>query len=147
MDSFYPRREWVDKDLPVTLSSVTSPQAADQAEIIQSLLKVHHVNVQILKSLGVDPYKEYEQGKVENVLARVLPGIKRCSLCNRKFHNTQKLRNHMKKRHLGKTSCECKVCNKFFGDSSTLKIHSRKHLVPLSNVLSVVKICFSGEGQ
>ena len=101
MDSFYPRREQADKHPPATSSSVTSPQAADQAEMIQSLLKVNHMHVEILKSLGVDPCKEYEQSKVKNVLARVLSGVKKCSLCNRKFHNTQKLRNHMKKRHLG----------------------------------------------
>ena len=76
MDSFYPRREWVDKDVPDTSSSVTSPQAADQAEMIQSLLKVHHLHVETLKSLGVDPCKEYEQRKVENVLTRVLLGVK-----------------------------------------------------------------------
>ena len=66
---------------------------------------------------------------MENVLPRVLLGVKRCSLCNREFHNTQKLRNHMKERHLGKTRYECKVCNKFFGDSGSLKIHSRKNSV------------------
>ena len=76
MDSFYPRREWVDKDVPDTSSSVTSPQAADQAEMIQSLLKVHHLHVETLKSLGVDLCKEYEQRKVENVLTRVLLGVK-----------------------------------------------------------------------
>ena len=34
MDSFYPRRKWVDKDLPAISSSVTSLQAADQPEMI-----------------------------------------------------------------------------------------------------------------
>ena len=61
---------------------------------------------------------------MENVLARVLPGIKKCSLCNRGFHNTQKLRNQMKKRHQGKTKYECKNCNKSFKDSGTSKIHA-----------------------
>ena len=61
---------------------------------------------------------------MENVLTRVLPGVRKCSLYNREFCNTQKLRNHMKKRHLGKTNYECKNCNKSFGDSGTLKIHA-----------------------
>ena len=120
MGSFYPRRQWADKNLLATSSSVTSPQAADQAQMTQSLLKVHHVHVEILKSFRVDPCKEYEQSSVKNVLARVLHGVNKCSLCNREFHNTQKLRHHMKKKHLGKTSYECKVCNMFFADSGTL---------------------------
>ena len=127
MDSFYPRREWADKNLSATSSSVTSPQVAGQAEMIQSLLKVHHVHVEMLKSSGVDTCKEYEQSRVGNVLARVLLGVKKCNLCNREFHNIHKLGNYMKMRHLGKASYECKVCNRFFQDSGTLKIHSRKH--------------------
>ena len=93
MDSFYPRKEWADQDLPATSSSVTFAQTA--ADMIQSLLKVHHVHVEILKSLWVDPCTEYEQSNMENSLARVLPGVKKFSLCNREFHNTQKLKNHM----------------------------------------------------
>ena len=127
MDSFSPRREWADKNLPATSSSVTYPQAADQAEIIQSLLKVHHVHVEILKSLRVNPCKEYDHNRMENVLPSSLPGVKKCSLCNREFHNTQKLRNHMKKRHLVKINYECKNCYKSFGDSGTLKTHAQKH--------------------
>ena len=50
MDSFYQRTQWDDKNLPATSSSVTSPQAADQAEMIQLLLKVHHVHIEILNS-------------------------------------------------------------------------------------------------
>ena len=83
MNSFYPRREWADEDLPASSFSVTTLHAADQSEMIQSLLKIHHVHVEILKSFGVDTCKEYEQSSVENELARVLPGVRKCSLCNR----------------------------------------------------------------
>ena len=76
MDSFYPRRESTDKNLPATSSSVTSSQAADQAEMIQLLLKVNHVHTGIQKPLEVDPCKEYKQSRVENVLTRVLPGLR-----------------------------------------------------------------------
>ena len=82
------KQVWGGKNLHATSSSVTSPQAPDQAEMIQSLIKVHCVHEEILKSLGVDPCKEYEQSRVENVLARILPGVKKCSLCTREFHNT-----------------------------------------------------------
>ena len=95
MDFLYPRRELADKDLSATSSSVTSPHAADQTEMIPSLLKVHHAHIEMLKSLSVDPCKAYEQGKVENVLARAVHRVKRCSLCSREFHNTLKLRNHV----------------------------------------------------
>ena len=33
MDSFYPKREWVVKNLPATSSSVTSPWRADQKKV------------------------------------------------------------------------------------------------------------------
>ena len=75
----------------------------------------------------MDPSKEYKQGRVKNVLPRVLPGAKKGSFCKKECYNTQKLKNHLKKRHLVKTSYEYKVCNKFFADSGTLKINSRKH--------------------
>ena len=103
-----------------------SAQSTDQSEMIQSLLKVHHVHVEILKSLGVDPCKEYEQGRFENELAKVLPAANKCSICEKECYNTQKMKNHMKKRKLGKTSYECKVCNKFLGDSGTLKDSPQK---------------------
>ena len=90
MDSFFPRRQWADKIFLLLHFLLTSPQAADQAGMNQWFLKAHHMHIEILKSLGVDPWKECEQSKVENVVASVLPGVKKCGLCNREFHNTQK---------------------------------------------------------
>ena len=97
MDSFYPRRQWAGKNLPAISSFVTSPLAADQAEMILSLLKVHHLHIEILRSLGADPSKEYEHSREKNVLARILPGVKKCSICKKECFNTQKLKNHMEK--------------------------------------------------
>ena len=79
----------------------------------------------------------------KNVLPRVLSGVKRCSVCSRGFHNTKKLRNHMKKRHLGKTSYDYNVYNKLFWDSDKrFTPESFKLLFTLPNVLSVVKFMF-----
>ena len=127
MDSFMPRREQTDKELPSR--SAPAPALAvppDQDEMIVYLLNIHHLLTGILKSLGVDSCKEYEQIKIDNILSRVQPGSKTCGFCSRVFYNTQKLKYHIRRKHLGETSYKCQQCNKFFGDSSTPKFHVRK---------------------
>ena len=75
----------------------------------------------------MDQCKDYEQSRVENILARVRSGTKDCNICGKRCHNTQKLRNQIQSGHLGKTDYMCDICHKFFGHSRTLKIHKRVH--------------------
>ena len=81
----------------------------------------------ILKSLGVDPIKHYQENQVETLLERVSAGDKKCSICKKSYYSTQKLKNHLRKRHLGKTSYQCEDCKRYYGDSQSLKVHRRKH--------------------
>ena len=77
------RREWADKDLPTRPPQQTSTEGPSKDEIVQTLLKGHHLHVDILKSMGLDPCKDYEQSRVENVLDRVRLGAKDCTLCHK----------------------------------------------------------------
>ena len=99
----------------------TTTTMSVQDDVVQSLLKVHHLHGDILNAMGVDACKGYEESIVENVLDRVTEGVKKCAVCRCQGYNTQKLRNHVKIIHLGKTSHECSHCSKYFGGK-----HSRK---------------------
>ena len=49
-----PRREWADKDLSTRPPQQAPTEDPSKDEIVQSLLKAHHLHVDILKSMGVD---------------------------------------------------------------------------------------------
>lgn len=121
-DVFVPRREWPDLPLP---KKDTPPPVSTST--IESLIKVHHTHVDVLKALGVDACKRYKEDQAEAVLARVRVGMSVCSICRMKCHNAQKLRAHIAKRHVQKTKHECPICHKMYGDSSVLKIHIKSH--------------------
>ena len=86
-----------------------------------------HIHVGILASMGVDACREYRLSKVENVLTRLTAGATKCSICGINCYNTQKLTNHIKGKHLKKSSHKFTVCSKYFGDSQSLKVHRKKH--------------------
>ena len=92
MDNFISKRECTDKDLPARPPQQASTEGLPKDEIVQSLLKPHHLHVDILKSMEVDPYKDYEQSGEENVLAKVRSGAKDCTICGKRCQNTPKLR-------------------------------------------------------
>ena len=134
MDPSTPR-EWKDVPLPVRAaaaeavpsgSSPKPPQA--DPDIIKGLLEVHHAYTNVLKSLGVDACKDYEETRVENLLNKIVSGDRKCKLCDKSYYSTQKLKNHMRKRHLGKTPYQCGECQRYYGDSQSLKIHMKKHV-------------------
>ena len=127
-DRFCPRREWPDRSLPKKFSS-SSSSALDNKELTDSLLKTHHMHVDVLQQFGIDACEEYRANKAKNVLARLcVEGAKKCTICGKTVYNTQKLKKHIKLKHMGKTSYKCEKCGKYFSDSATLKNHSRKHV-------------------
>ena len=109
VNHFSPRREWPDKTLK---KEVAQSQAPQSDETIKSLLQVHHINMDILASMGFDACREYRLPKVENMLARFTVGATKCSICCISCYNTQKLKNHIKSKHLKKSSHKCTVCGK-----------------------------------
>ena len=87
---------------------------------------MHHAYTNVLKSLGVDACKDFET-RVETRFSKIVSGDRKCKLCDKSYFSTQKLKNHMRKRHLGKTPYQCGECKRYYGDSQSLKIHMKKH--------------------
>ena len=134
-------REWKDIPLPTMPQPGVAPAAVPEpgtgkegpsgerimAEKVKQLLAVHHTYVDVLLSMGVDPLKDYEDKKAENILSRVTSGDNRCQVCEKRCFSTQKLKNHIRRRHIGKTPYQCGECECYYGDSQSLKIHMTKH--------------------
>ena len=142
LDPLVPR-EWPDVPLPTfkaqaeaAVASVTrskgqeepTKQPQPQSDTVKELLEIHRSYVDVLLSMGVDPLKEYEEKKAENILAGVKSGDTKCKVCKKSCSTTQKLKNHIRRRHIGKTPYYCGECSRYYGDSQSLKVHLRKHL-------------------
>ena len=136
-------REWPDIPLPsfkaqaeAAIAAATrsktqprpQPELAPKSNLVKELLEIHRSYVDVLLSMGVDPLKEYQEKKAENILSGVKPGDTKCKVCEKRCSSTQKLKNHIRRRHIGKTPHYCGECNRYYGDSQSLKVHLRKHL-------------------
>ena len=134
-DSFCPDREWPDEELvnqpaPASTSQPTQPSSptltASDSQV-KKLLESHHLQVEVLKSIGIDPCLEYQRGQATFHLTKVRKGDVTCPLCSQKCANTQKLRNLIRARHQEVTAFRCSMCHKSFGDSYSLKVHQEGH--------------------
>ena len=67
------------------------------------------------------------KSRVEKVIKGLSCRDLDCQLCKKSYSSAHHLRNHLRKKHLGKTPYKCNICNKFYTDSSTLKDHMRHH--------------------
>ena len=67
------------------------------------------------------------KSRVEKVIKGLSCRDQECQLCKKSYSSTQHLRNHLRKKHLGKTPHKCNICNKVYTDSSTLKDHMKHH--------------------
>ena len=129
------RREWPDEELarhpaPVPTPQPTptpSPAISASDSQVKKLLESHHLQVDVLKSIGIDPCLEYQQGQATYHLAKVKKGDVICPICSRSCSNAQKLKNHIRSRHQEVTAFRCLMCNKSFGDSYILKVHKAGH--------------------
>ena len=134
-DGFCPDREWPNEELasqlaPVPTSQATQPpspafSASDSQ--VKKLLESHHLQIEVLKSIGIDPCLEYQQGQATYHLAKVRKGDVVCPLCSRSCTNAQKLKNHIRSKHQDVTAYKCSMCHKSFGDSYSLKVHKAGH--------------------
>ena len=142
MDKEVPR-EWKDIPLPTyqaqaeaavaaaTRSKDTEkPEPAPRLYWVKELLEIHRTCVDVLLSMGIDPLKEYTEKKAETILQGVKAGDTRCKVCEKRCSSTQKLKNHIRRRHIGKTPYQCGVCQRYYGDSQSLKVHLKKHAEP-----------------
>ena len=134
-DGFCPDREWPDEELashpdpaPIPQPSPTpSPTISASDSQVKKLLESQHLQVEVLKSIGIDPCLEYQQGQAAYHLAKVRKGDVQCPICSRSCSNSQKLKNHTRARHQEVTAFRCPMCSKSFGDSHTLKVHREGH--------------------
>ena len=129
-DKFIPEREWPDEALlsppQPTPQPAPQPRSTPDPQVlsasdatVQSLLRSHHLQADVLKSLGVDAWTEYNKEKAAYHLSRVRKGDVMCPLCNRRCSSSQKLKNYIRARHQDVISYQCTTCGKSFGDSFT----------------------------
>ena len=104
---FCPDREWPDEELASHPDPAPTPQPtpAPSPAIsafdsqVKKLLEAHHLQVEVLKSIGIDPCLEYQQGQAAYHLAKVRKGDVKCPIYSRSCSNSQKLKNHIRARH------------------------------------------------
>ena len=134
-DGFCPDREWPDEELASHPAPVPTPQptptpspaiSASDSQV-KKLLESHHLQVDVLKSIGIDPCLEYQQSQAAYHLAKVRKGDVTCPICSRSCSNAQKLKNHIRSRHQEVTAFRCPMCSKSFGDLYALKVHKAGH--------------------
>ena len=84
-EGYNPKRRWPNVPLPSTTAPSADPAPATDPEKQKKALAVHHLAVDWLTSLGVDPCKDYAEKKVEYVLEAVQPKDIECpsSVANR----------------------------------------------------------------
>ena len=104
-----------------------SPAISASDSQVKKLLESHNLQVDVLKSIGIDPCLEYQQGQATYPLAKVRKGDVICPICSRSCSNAQKLKNHIKSSHQEVAAFRCIMCNKSFGDSNALKVHKAGH--------------------
>ena len=144
------RREWPDEPLPGYAPAGTTPQGAASTpqepetpesepnassrgphhppdEQVKQMLDIHHSMVKLLKSMGVDPCKDFEETRLELILDNLDSTDLDCKVCGKHYTRASKMKNHMRKRHLGKTKWQCDICKKYYTDSSSLKYHVASH--------------------
>lgn len=117
-------RHFPEADLTRT---VDPDRLAFSSQTVQELLQAHHLQVKVLKSMGIDPCLEYKQHEVNTVLQNIQPQSKKCVICKEIFFNAQKLREHITLKHGHKTKHICKTCKKCFGTSKSLGLHQQLH--------------------
>ena len=69
---------------------------------------MHHSCTKMLAAYGIDACKNYTQDEFQLAYDRVRNGDLVCTICGKKRSSTQRLRQHIAVRHLGKTTHTCR---------------------------------------
>ena len=123
LSGFNPDREW--KDIPLPVAPPSKPVSVPD-EVIEKAKSQHDILVRWMKSLGVDLCHEMEEVDSQHTLEAVA-NQKQCEICQKVCHNTQRLRAHIRAKHMATTPFQCSKCHKYFSDNSVLKLHLRTH--------------------
>ena len=103
-------REWPDIPLPsfkaqaeAAIAAATrsktqprpQPELAPKSNLVKELLEIHRSYVDVLLSMGVDPLKEYQEKKAENILSGVKPGDTKCKVLREEvFQHSEVEKSH-----------------------------------------------------
>ena len=123
-------KAWAAVSEPPTAGPPPSVAPADAAtvELKSDLVNWHYQIVKLCQRMGIpDVCLTYKQTRLENIVSGLSGGDLQCKLCKKSFFNLQKLRNHIKAKHLKKMSYYCEQCKKYFSDSGALKMHMSSH--------------------
>ena len=92
-----------------------TPADAATVELKSDLVNWHYQIVKLCQRMGIpDVCSTFKQTRLENIVSGLSGGDLQCKLCKKSFFNLQKLRNHIKAKHLKKTSYYCEQCKKIF---------------------------------
>ena len=94
---------------------------------IKELLEIHHSITNVLKSMGNDACKAYQDSRLELVLDQIKSTDLDCKICGKHYKRASRMKNHFRKRHLGKTKHQCPTCHKYYTDGSALRNHMNTH--------------------
>ena len=109
-------------------SAVPPPSDATVKELHDTLIAHHHSVVKLLENAGIkDVCSLYRGSRVDRLLMSMGPKEVHCQICKKDFSSKQHLKDHIKGKHLGKTSHYCSKCQKYFSDASSLKVHKQRH--------------------
>ena len=115
---------------PSTSASSEPAPVVDPAtlQLKQDLVDWHFQVVKLCQKIGIpDVCQTYKEARLENILKGLSGKDLKCKLCHKGYYNTQKLRNHIKGKHLKKTDHYCDQCKKYYADSNSLKVHMQSH--------------------
>ena len=94
---------------------------------MKDLLSIHHSLVKLLKTMGVNACKDYQNTRLESILENIQSTDLECRLCGKVYKTSAKNKRHFRKRHIRVTKYQCKQCQKYYTDSGSLKTHMASH--------------------
>ena len=109
-EGYNPKRQWPKVPLPTTTAPSADPAPATDPEKLKKALAVHHLTVDWLTSLGVDPCKDYAEKKIEYVLEAVQLKDTQCPICKEPLSSGVRIKAHIRAKHMDITEFQCKEC-------------------------------------
>ena len=97
-------------------------------QLNKDLIDWHFRIVQMCKRVGVaDVCATFKKSRLENYIDGLSKDDLSCKLCKKTFKVTQRLRDHIRLKHLKKTAHYCEPCDKYYSDAGSLKKHNAEH--------------------
>ena len=109
--NFIPRHQWPEVQLPIPQAVPPAPpQSSASMELVRGLQGTHDSAVHLLHTQGIGPCKVFRKNRV---LANVKPKQTKCRFCDKVCKSTQRLKVHIRSKHLRNATFKCDVCDKW----------------------------------